>query len=577
MSVSNTTLRSPASGGYACDGSTTAFAGTFNLLAEGDVDVILTDVNGSESTLTLTTDYTVSPTGGSYPCTAFTVTTVSTYATGNTITLIRSMALTQPTAYGNAGPYYPNIHETSYDRLLLQLQQQQEILDRCVKDAASATATTDPDSYLAACQAAQAAAEAAEAGSTNANTNLYRVDVASTANIDLTTDLENGDTVDGVTLSTGMRVLCKDQSVGGQDGIYVVPASGAASRADDYPVGTAPNGHVYSVDQGTANGNKLLRSNYVAFATIGTSGLDVEEILDAENLAANEHWVKRGSTMTAETVSVYAGTLLDDANAAAARSTLGLDSMATQAASAVAITGGTIKGAGAKSTDDVLWIRDEKSSGTAGGTFSSGSWTPRDLNTVKRNNITGAAMLYELPYDNKTGTFQDGETVTGGTSAATGVIYSRNGGSSPLYVYTITGTFQDNEQITGGTSAATADVDNLSPEDAGTGLNYANRIILPAGDYWIDASAPAYEAGNHKLQLYNIDDAAAEIIGDNNATADATTVQTKALLTGFFTLDDVHALELQHRCSVGEVAVGFGGNNSFSVVEVYAEMTIYKV
>lgn len=55
------------------------------------------------------------------------------------------------------------------------------------------------------------------------------------------------------------------------------------------------------------------------------------------------------------------------------------------------------------------------------------------------------------------GTFKAGETVTGGTSSATGkcaipVIT----GDTKLYLYSITGTFQNAETVTGGTSTATA-------------------------------------------------------------------------------------------------------------------------
>jgi hypothetical protein len=74
------------------------------------------------------------------------------------------MDLTQPTTYGNSGPYLPKNHETSFDRNLLIIQQQQEEIDRCVKDSPGGTSVTDPDSYLAACQAAQGGAETAEAG-----------------------------------------------------------------------------------------------------------------------------------------------------------------------------------------------------------------------------------------------------------------------------------------------------------------------------------------------------------------------------------------------------------------------------
>jgi hypothetical protein len=57
---------------------------------------------------------------------------------------------------------------------------------------------------------------------------------ATTTNINLATDLENGDILDGVTLATGNRVLVKNQSTASQNGIYVVQASGAAVRAADF-------------------------------------------------------------------------------------------------------------------------------------------------------------------------------------------------------------------------------------------------------------------------------------------------------------------------------------------------------
>lgn len=53
---------------------------------------------------------------------------------------------------------------------------------------------------------------------------------ATTTNIDLSTALENGDTIDSVTLSTGDLVLVWKQTNEEENGIYVVAASGSASR-----------------------------------------------------------------------------------------------------------------------------------------------------------------------------------------------------------------------------------------------------------------------------------------------------------------------------------------------------------
>ena len=60
-------------------------------------------------------------------------------------------------------------------------------------------------------------------------------------------------------------------------------------------------------------------------------------------VAANELIYATGAdSFSVTSLSTYGRSLLDDADAAAARTTLGLGTIATQDASAVAITGGTI-------------------------------------------------------------------------------------------------------------------------------------------------------------------------------------------------------------------------------------------
>ena len=43
-------------------------------------------------------------------------------------------------------------------------------------------------------------------------------------------------------------------------------------------------------------------------------------------------------------------------------------------------------------TSPYLYVRDEKTAGTDGGTFTSGAWRTRTLNTVKTNEISGASL-----------------------------------------------------------------------------------------------------------------------------------------------------------------------------------------
>lgn len=99
------------------------------------------------------------------------------------------------------------------------------------------------------------------------------VRAASTANGTLATDFENGDTLDGVSLATGDRILLKNQSAGAENGIYVVAASGAPTRATDADSSAELVNAAVWVSEGTANADKLLVCTTNAPITVNTTAL----------------------------------------------------------------------------------------------------------------------------------------------------------------------------------------------------------------------------------------------------------------------------------------------------------------
>jgi hypothetical protein len=103
-------------------------------------------------------------------------------------------------------------------------------------------------------------------------------EVATTANVDLTADLQNGDTIDGVTLATGDRVLVKDQTTGSQNGLYTVVASGTASRDTEYDTIAELSGQMVVVNQGTANDNKIFLCTTNNTATLDTDTITFTQV-----------------------------------------------------------------------------------------------------------------------------------------------------------------------------------------------------------------------------------------------------------------------------------------------------------
>jgi hypothetical protein len=96
------------------------------------------------------------------------------------------------------------------------------------------------------------------------------VRVASTANLAVASAVVNGATIDGVSVVTGDRVLLKNQTAPEENGIYIVAASGAASRASDLDTAAKAKSATVFVAEGTANGDKAFTQTG-EIVTLGTT------------------------------------------------------------------------------------------------------------------------------------------------------------------------------------------------------------------------------------------------------------------------------------------------------------------
>jgi len=101
---------------------------------------------------------------------------------------------------------------------------------------------------------------------------------ASTANVVIASALENGDTLDGVTLVTGDRVLLKNQSTASQNGVYLVVASGSASRDPEFDVITELAGQLVIIQEGTVNADTIFLCTTDTSATLGSSSITFTKV-----------------------------------------------------------------------------------------------------------------------------------------------------------------------------------------------------------------------------------------------------------------------------------------------------------
>jgi len=140
---------------------------------------------------------------------------------------------------------------------------------------------------------------------------------ATTANITLATAVENGDTLDGVTLATGNRILVKNQSTASENGIYVVAASGAPSRATDFDApAEIDGGDFVFVTGGTVNDNTgWVQTNIVG--TVGTDAIAFSQFAGAGTVTAGTNVSVTGNQVSVINDPTFSGVVTASASGVA--------------------------------------------------------------------------------------------------------------------------------------------------------------------------------------------------------------------------------------------------------------------
>ena len=122
------------------------------------------------------------------------------------------------------------------------------------------------------------------------------VRVASTANVTISGP---GAAIDGITLSSGDRVLLKDQSTGSQNGIYIFNgAASAMTRATDADADAeVTSGMFVFVEAGTVNADNGFVLTTDGTITVGSTALTFTQFSGAGQIVAGDGMTKSGNQL----------------------------------------------------------------------------------------------------------------------------------------------------------------------------------------------------------------------------------------------------------------------------------------
>jgi hypothetical protein len=131
------------------------------------------------------------------------------------------------------------------------------------------------------------------------------VRAATTANVNLFSDLNNGDVIDGVTLVVNERILVKNQSTASENGIYIVRPFGNPDRAQDCDEGAElTSNFAVFVEEGTVNADQGYVLTNDGAITVGTTALTFTQFTGLGQIVAGTGLDKTGNTLDIDSTVV---------------------------------------------------------------------------------------------------------------------------------------------------------------------------------------------------------------------------------------------------------------------------------
>jgi hypothetical protein len=240
---------------------------------------------------------------------------LSTSATGETLTVNLDNTAVTSGSYGNTNKSL-TVSFDAQGRATFATSQNIDIVHTQVSDFDAGVRTNRLDqltqpSAAVAMNGQRMTGLADPVGDQDAATKAYvdatavGLDVKNSARVATTEDitLSGVQTIDGVGVLAGDRVLVKDQATGSENGVYDVVSGGAWTRSEDAVQDELTSGSFVFVEEGSINGSAGFVVSTANPITIGTTNIEWSQFSGAGQITAGAGMTKSGNTLDVNTAS----------------------------------------------------------------------------------------------------------------------------------------------------------------------------------------------------------------------------------------------------------------------------------